>query len=123
MEDGNLESAPGNPGFEVPVLAAQFDAFVEVGHGMFAVLGFFGFIPCFLKNLEGASLDIQADGIGAMPGRWEAVAGKIVISGKQGIADLIDQIRVDQGTIGGDADHHIRPCFPGGLIIAIKDIK
>ena len=89
---------------------------------MFTVLRFFGFLPCFLQNFEGAGFHIQANGIGSTPRRRETIADKIVFIFKQGVDNIVNQRGIDDGTIRGDADNHIRFGFFRGLIVTVEHI-
>ena len=89
---------------------------------MFAVLGFFGFLPCFGKDFERAGFHIQADGIGARPWWRETIADEVVFVFEESVDHVIDQFRINDGTIRGDADNDIRFGFFGGLIVTVKHI-
>ena len=89
---------------------------------MFTMLGFLCFLPCFSEDFERAGFHIQADGIGAMPGRWESVADEVVFTFEESVDHVINQLRVNDGTIRRDADNDICFRFFRGLIVTVKDI-
>src|SRR5262245_33870135 len=78
-------------------------------------------VPRSLEGGKGEDLDVEAPGIGAP---WNEIAD--VVDG--GIArvklaqDAIDDVRLDKGTVRGDAHDDVRATRPSGAVISIEDV-
>ncbi len=72
-----LKSAWRDTSLKLTIDGAEFHTFVEIGHDMFAVLGFLRFLPGFLQNLERTCFDIQANWIRAVKWRRKTICNKI----------------------------------------------
>src|SRR5574341_1036579 len=87
------------------------------------MLRLLGFLPSFLEDLKCTNFHIKPNGIGSMKWRWQTIRNEVVFVIEQGVGSIVNQPRINNGTICCDTDNDIGFCSFRGLIITVKHVK
>src|SRR6185312_16402580 len=93
--------------------------FVEIGSYVLAFVGLPGFAPSAIESLNGKNFRFESARVATLDDVACVIRGFVAENGD----DRTGHARVDQRTIGGNADNRIRLEVLRGLIVAIENIQ